>query len=403
MEYTKRAITKFIQDYIDSGMSILLLGPRQTGKTTLIKEAINSSATFSFAALPDHMRYESSPDLFVNELNEIIESSDKKPLIFIDEIQKIPRFMDHIQYCIDEGRAQFILSGSSARKLKHGPSINLLPGRVIMMRLSPFLYDEIKSKKTPLEELIHFGSLPIVHNTDKRQEKEAKLHSYVHGYLQDEIRAEGLVKNLASFSKFLQLAAGESGKHINFSKLSSDIGVADTTIQTYYQILDDCMIAHRIDPITKSISKRRLIRSPRYLFFDLGVRRVAAAEGRATNPRQLGELFEQFVGLELINIIHSGPYFYKLNYWRDSAGPEVDYVLDTRDEKIPIEVKYKNMPTVQDAKHLFKFIEEYQAKKGYVVCTTPKRFIIHKDPTIIALPWQELYPWIQKIHSKQDW
>lgn len=307
--------------------------------------------------------------------------------------------MDAAQYYIDKNQAQFILSGSSARKLKHGPSVNLLPGRVTAMRMSPFAFSELNAEEYAIEDLLLYGTLPRVLHAKEQMDKESELQSYVHTYLQDEIQAEGVVKKLGSFAKFLLLAAGESGKIVNFSNLSQDIGIASTTVQSYYQILDDCMMVHRIDPITKTTTKRRLINAPRYLFFDLGVRRVAAGEGYSASPRQLGELFEQWVGLELINLIHSTPYFNKLYYWRDSAGPEVDYILDTRDQWIPLEVKYKADPFIKDAKHLLKFMKDYNVPTGYIICSVHKRIIINKNPKIIALPWQEIPTFLAKVQQ----
>lgn len=390
MSYENRLIEAKLNSELKRGKSILLLGPRQTGKTTLVKKAIDVDLKYNFADITQRLRYEKSPEVFVAELKDKIAKYRKQPLIFIDEIQKIPIIMDAVQVFIDEEEAQFILSGSSARKLKHGSNINLLPGRVTAFTMSPFLYSEIKNETVELDDFLVYGTLPRIINSHTKEEKEIELNSYVNIYLEDEIRAEAVVRNIGSFAKFLQVAAGESGRQLNFSRLSQDVGVADTTVKNYYQILEDCLVAHRIDPITKSTTNRRLLKSPKFLFFDLGVRRVAANEGVNPNSRQIGDMFEQYIGLELINYINSNSMRAKLRYWRDTAGPEVDYVIEHEQKYIPIEVKYTDKPDMNDAKHLVKFMQEYNADTGYVVCRTPNSYKLSDAHNITAISWQDV-------------
>jgi predicted AAA+ superfamily ATPase len=156
----------------------------------------------------------------------------------------------------------------------------------------------------------------------------------------------------------------------------------------YYQILEDCMIALRIDPIIHSPSHRRLIKSPKYLFFDLGVRRACTNEGAQLPEKYLSHLFEQYIGIELIHQIR-GLQNAQLRYWRDSNGVEIDYVLENSGKYIPIEVKWTEEPSIKDSRHLQKFLSEYEnTDKGYIVCRTPHAVEISEN--IIALPWQAL-------------
>lgn len=299
MTYLTRKIGQNIFTSLKRGKSILLLGARQTGKTTLINQQIKPKLTYSFARSATRQRYEQNPALLESEIEEQIKQFPA-PLICIDEVQKIPRIMDIAQHLIDEKKAQFILTGSSARKLKTGKDLNLLPGRVVSLTMTPLLYDEVSISKPELEDILLYGMLPgIVLELDPIM-KETDLYSYVTTYLEEEVRAESLVRNLGSFSRFLEIAAGESGKQINFTRLSQDIGIADTTIANYYQILEDCLITIRIDPIDHSTTKRRLVKSPKYLFFDMGIRRACANEGIKLSQRMLGDLFEQYIGTEFI-------------------------------------------------------------------------------------------------------
>lgn len=388
MTYIPRQITQLITQTLMRGKSVLLLGARQTGKTTLINQQIKPDISYSFARAATRQRYEQNPALLESELEEQVKQYSSRPVIFIDEVQKIPRVMDIAQHLIDDKLAQFILTGSSARKLKTRNDLNLLPGRVVSLLMTPLLYDEIPEPKPTLENILLYGTLPGIMLDADAATREIDLYSYVTTYLEEEVRVEALVRNVGSFSRFLEIAAGESGKQLNFTRLSQDIGISDTTIANYYQILEDCLITLRIDPIDQSTTKRRLIKSPKYLFFDMGVRRACANEGVKLSQKILADLFEQYVGIELFYHSHLSVNHPKIKYWRDAAGPEVDYVLEHAHEYIPIEVKWSDQPHEFDARHLKKFMGEYVAKQGFIICRTPNRYKIADN--IMALPWQEI-------------
>lgn len=391
MTYFKRLLGNSIQKAIARDKSILLLGPRQTGKTTFVREELSPDLELSFVSAATRLRYEKSPELLELEITAYVEKSEKKPLIFIDEVQKIPSIMDSVQYIIDKKQAAFILSGSSARQLKHGKKINLLPGRVVLFVMQPFTFNEMAPLRRSLDDILLYGALPAIACQNDTENKEIDLGSYVTSYLEEEIRAEAVVRNVGHFAKFLQFAAIESGQQIHYSKLSQNIGVAATTIAAYFQVLVDCLIAIRIEPITSSKTKRRLIKSSRYLFFDLGIRRLCANEGTQLPMNSIGHLFEQFIGLELHSYaqMHMPPM--QLKYWRDSAGPEVDYVLESGSTYIPVEVKYSEHPKEKDIRHLEKFLDENDnVKYAYVVCRTPRPYIIEGKYKIHVIPWQEI-------------
>jgi predicted AAA+ superfamily ATPase len=390
MIYLTRSIEKNIRQTLERGKSVLLLGPRQTGKTTMIKEAIRPDINYSFAKANIRQRYEQSPALFESELIEQFKAYPRPPLVCIDEVQKIPRVMDIAQHLIDDKMAQFILTGSSARKLKHNREVNLLPGRVVSLNMTPLLYSEMTTITETLEDILLYGTLPGIVLDLNDASREEDLLSYVSTYLEQEIRAEAVVRNIGHFSRFLQVAAGESGKQLNFTRLSQDIGVSDTTIANYYQVLEDCLIVLRIDPIIDGQTKRRLIKSPKYLFFDLGIRRACANEGVVLQQRAMAELFEHYIGNELI---YQSQLHYpqaKIKYWRDAAGPEIDYVIECAQQFIPIEVKWSDKPRLVDARHLIKFMQEYpKVRMSYIVCRTPKRYKLADNVTV--MPWQDLY------------
>jgi predicted AAA+ superfamily ATPase len=197
------------------------------------------------------------------------------------------------------------------------------------------------------------------------------------------------VRSIGSFGRFLELAALESGGIVSFRELSQHVGVSHTAIASYYEILEDCLVAERVDPLTRSRTRKRLTRSPRWLLFDLGVRRLAANEGTRLAPDRLGMLFEQLIGLELIRRVRRDHPGTRLHFWRVPQGPEVDWVLARDGELVPIETKWTTSPEPRQARHLRVFLDEYKtARIAYLVCRTPRRVQI--EERIVALPWQDL-------------
>lgn len=384
--YIFRKLSETLSHHIQRKKSILLLGPRQVGKTTLLK---NFPAVLSLSLITPQtrQRYEREPGLLQKEIQELVKNSDSLPLVIIDEIQKIPTLLDVIQEIIDQKQAQFILTGSSARKLRRGRDLNLLPGRLVSLRLDPFLHSECPH--LDLENILIYGTLPDISLQKENSDREIDLASYVESYLEEEVRAEALVRNIGQFSRFLEYAGLESGGIINFNALSQEIGVSHTTIASYFEILEDCLIAEKIDPITQSQTRKKLTKSSRYLIFDLGVRRLCARQSSQISLNQWGGLFEQYVGLELIRHARFSSRTARLRFWRDPGGPEVDWVLEKEGEFIPIEVKWTENPETKHIQSLKTFLREYpQSQKAYVVCRTPRRLALADQ--ITAIPWQEL-------------
>ncbi len=399
MTYIKRLLTQAIQQHLSRGKSILLLGPRQTGKTTLLNHQITADLSYSFLEATLRRAFERNPDDLIKEIKGhlALYPQKQKILVLIDEVQKVPEIMDAVQYAIDNKLAQFILTGSSARKLKHNHhELNWLPGRVIFLRMDSLSLIEMEPFSLNLDDLLLNGCLPEIFLEIDPQAKDALLMSYVSTYLEEEVRAEALVRNLGSFSQFLRLASIEAGKPINISKLAQAIGVTRHLLQEYYQILQDCLLLDRIEPLTQVSSRRRLSKAPKYLLFDLGVRRIAAGEGLALPESYYGELFEQFIGVEILKIIRAFAPQARLYYWKDHNGPEVDYVIEYNRQYLPIEVKYTQSPSFNDARHLATFSEEYPClHPALIVCRTenPKQI----SENVIAIHWQTIPAMLQQL------
>lgn len=387
MSYIARLLEPLIRAAKDRGRSVLLLGPRQTGKTTLVNR-LGPDLLINFIRPEVRQRYERSPGLLGGEIEALAEKhAGGRPLIVLDEVQRVPELVNVVQDLIDRRVARFVLTGSSARKLRRARDANWLPGRVIPLRLDPLSLGE--HLPATLEERLLDGSLPGIAAMPDRAAREEELRAYSTLYLEEEVRAEALVRNLGHFSRFLQLAALESGAISNFRKVGQELGLSHTTVAGYYEILEDCLIAERVEPISASRTRKKLTKSSRYLFFDLGVRRATAEEGRRLPPSVMGPLFEQFVGLELIRAGRIQRPERQVRFWRDPDGPEVDWVVGSEEAWLPIEVKYSEKPTASDARHLVTFLHEYKnARQGLIVCRTPNRIRIEKN--ILALPWREL-------------
>ncbi|MBM4222937.1 MAG: DUF4143 domain-containing protein, partial [Gammaproteobacteria bacterium] len=290
----------------------------------------------------------------------------------------------------------FILTGSSARQIK-----NLLPGRVIKYSLTGLTSLERSNEQDwYLDFLLLNGALPAICSLSDQNQIDEELSSYVFLYLEEEIRKEALVRNLKAFTQFLTLACIESGNIVNLTAMSQDIGVSHNTIAEYYRILEDCMLVKRIDPLIHSMnSRRKIMKSSKFIMFDLGVRRLGAREGIGFSREQLGYLFEQYVGLELLNLLEIEHPYAKLLYWRCHQGPEVDYVIEYKGKLIPIEVKLSNRPRATDLKHLKIFKKEYDIQEPcYLIANIP--YPLEMEDGITALPWNQLRMVIDALSSE---
>jgi predicted AAA+ superfamily ATPase len=321
--------------------------------------------------------------------------------------------MDSLQLLMDTHGAQwkFVLTGSSARKIRIAGG-NLLPGRIFEKRLDPLLWDELglagkagREHLTPvprpeapagkprtsvrwkLEDALTWGCLPEIPNLSKEDRAET-LRSYVSLYLEQEIRAEALVRKLGAFNRFLELAAREAGTAPNLTRLSQESGVSVPAIQSYYAILEDTFVVERIEPYLRN-ARKRLMATPRYYFFDPGVRNACA--GLPLEPGLLategGRLFEHHIILETVRRIRLLDSTAKVHYWRTSHGAEVDMVVDLGDELVPIEIKYTANVRRGDLTGIKSFLEDYgrKVRMAWVVSLAPKPRKI--DDKITVIPW----------------
>jgi predicted AAA+ superfamily ATPase len=397
---------RYLEDKIMSPKSTnkikLLLGPRQSGKSTLLKHCLASKSNIIMINLQDRrerIKYERNSNAFIQELEAIKNVST----VVIDEIQKVPALFDDVQYFFDKNSEifDFFLTGSSARQLKTN-SANLLPGRTHLFHLTPVLQAEqrdveilpltmkngISFPLRSLEEYLIFGNLPGLYSEEQDSWVET-ITAYTELYIENEIRNENIVANMSNFLMFLKLAALESGQTVNYSKLATAIGMSVNTVKNYYQVLEDTYIGLRIPAFGRS--RRKIISAPRFLICDPGLRN-ALAELPINNSLiklDAGHLFEQFVLIELFYRCQYLGRAYKLSTWRTTTGAEVDAIIETPDEVIPVEIKWTDSPGIKDIRHLERFLELHPdlATHGYLVCRVDKPRKL--SDRILAIPWNQ--------------
>jgi len=390
-----RILENQLKEALNSDKSFFLLGPRQTGKTTLVTKIFKEIPHLEYNLMDPAQRIKFERNLSL--IKEEIQAAREKH-IFIDEVQKIPELLDVVQILIDKEKKVFAITGSSARKLKRA-GVNLLPGRVISYRMDPLFIDEYRNLIVPystetLKDILKFGELPEVFTLARENKKkmaEELLYSYVTTYIEEEVRAESILRKISAFTKFLKISGEESGKIVSLRSLSQDIGVLHTTVSEYYRILEDCLIVERIEPLIPAGQRTKVQKSPKLIFFDTGVANSAAEVLGSSDfmSEYWGRLYEQWVGLTVLRFMKANRMRGKLFYWRDYGGREVDWIIDYEDKWIPLEVKWGENIKEAQVRHLEYFVKNYsqKAKKGYIIFTGDKSRRINEK--ISAHPFHE--------------
>jgi predicted AAA+ superfamily ATPase len=362
--------------------SVLLLGPRQTGKSSFIRHQLPEHRLYNLLIPETYNKLSFNPQSLIDEIQE----SNK--IIVIDEIQKIPALLDVIHYLIEERQIRFLLTGSSARKLKSGQA-NLLGGRARLRHFHPLTIHEI-GLGFQLDRALQTGMIPSHYFS---QDIESDLESYVGIYLQQEIAAEGLVRSIPSFSRFLEVAALGHAEQINFTAISSDAQVKRTTVHEYYQILKDTFIAQEV-PVWNKGKVRKPVATSKYYFFDWGVvRKLQGISSIAQKSPLFGKAFESLIFQELLAFSHQHNHG-ELCYWRTTNQDEVDFVLG---DDMAIEVKGKDRVTIRDLEGLIKIKEEKRLKNYILVYNGQERLKFADAPGIEVMPWRDFVGWLWAV------
>lgn len=339
--------------------SFFLLGPRGTGKSTFIRKVF-PDALYVDLLLPDVFRnYTAYPE----RLREVVHANKGKKTVIVDEVQKVPQLLEVVHSLIEEKQGiQFILTGSSARKLRKA-GVNLLAGRALMKHMHPFIATELKGL-FDLKKALEIGMIPLILNSINPM---STLQAYIDLYLREEVQMEGLTRNIGNFSRFLEAVSFSHGAILNISNVARECQIERKVVEGYIGILEDLLLAYRIPVFTRK-AKRAVASHRKFYFFDAGIYSVLRPSGPLDRPEEKsGVALEGLVAQHIrawIDYSHPGCQLY---YWRTSAGSEVDFVVYGKNIFLAIEVKNASIIHPQDLRALKSFGEEYPEAKKLLV------------------------------------
>jgi uncharacterized protein len=331
--------------------SFFLLGPRGTGKSTMIKDRY-SGALYIDLLLPDVFRfYLARPE----RLRETVFAEKEKNIIILDEIQKAPQLLEVVHSIMEEKKGrQFILTGSSARKLKKTGS-DMLAGRALMKRMHPFIAAELKDG-FDIQNALKYGTIPVVLNGSN---PKASLHAYIDLYIREEVQMEGLTRNIGNFARFLEIISFSHGSVLNISNIARECGIERKTVEGFLFILEDLLLAYRLPVFTKR-AKRATVQHSKFYFFDTGIYMALRPSGPLDRQEEMsGPALEGLVAQHLRAWIDYRHPDCRLFYWRTNSGNEVDFVVYGKDLFRAIEVKHTDTIHPKDLHGLKSFSKDY--------------------------------------------
>ena len=379
--------------------SFFLFGPRGAGKTTFLHQKYSSENTL-FIDLLDHKIFDEltlDPSRFDSM---ILHKDNQKKSVIIDEIQRMPRLLDSVQRFIQKDRRQFILTGSSARRLKQ-QGTNLLAGRAWVYHLYPFSTFELKND-FDLKKVLERGSLPDAFLAPDDLSAREYLNAYVATYLEKEIQAEQWVRHLQPFRKFLAIAAQMNGKIINKSKIANEVGISDITVANYFEILEDTLLGMTLPAYHKSIRKAQR-QTPKFYFIDPGIKRAlekTLSVELLPQTSAWGEAFEHWVILEIIKNASYHRFDWSFSYLRTKDDQEIDLIIERPGKTtLLIEIKSKSRITEKDVKTLETL--------GSDISPNGEKWLLSNDPLRRTIKQTEAIYWqdalnilfANKLHS----
>lgn len=364
--------------------SFFLFGARGTGKSTLIEHVFDHQNSLWIDLLEPEQE-----DLFARQPSELTAMvaglNDKQTHVVIDEIQKVPKLLNVVHSLIEKTNKKFILTGSSARKLKYGGA-DLLAGRAFVYHLFPFSYLELGTK-FELDTALHWGLLPKIYSFNNDEERLRYLQAYTYTYLKEEIWAEHLVKNLDPFRRFLEVSAQSNGKIINYANIAQDVGVDDKTVKEYFSILEDTLIGFILEPFVHSFRKR-LSQKPKFYYFDTGVVRALARQLSIPLQKRTsayGEAFEHFIIMECLKLASYYHPEYRFSYLKTKDDAEIDLIVERPGLPLLfIEIKSSDQVQQEDLRSFISLTSDF--KNCESICFSND---IHRKKygVVTVIPW----------------
>jgi len=364
---------------LESKNSCFIFGPRGTGKTHWLKAHLSQEDHVYIDLLEPltYRRLKARPE----DLQQLFDPRFQGWVV-LDEVQKVPELLDEVHRLIEHEGKRFILTGSSARKLKRD-GVNLLAGRAIHYHMHPLIIQELKDVFN-LEHALTLGMLPSTYTYD---DPKGYLSTYVDTYLREEVMQEGLTRNISAFARFLEVASFSQGSNVNYSEIAREVGIERQVIQNYFSILNDLLLSHTLPAFTKR-AKRRLVTSEKFYYFDVGVYQNLRPKGLLDVGSEilgsgLETLFYQSC-LALIDYYRSDSQLY---YWRTVSGVEVDFIIYGQKSMLAFEIKHSTQITPKMLRGLRSFKEDYPMAKLYILYMGDKKLFLNDN--IVALPFVE--------------
>ncbi len=371
--------------FVPPQTSYFLFGPRGTGKSTFLRYHYPKALWIDLLRPDDFRNYSARPERLIERVNAHPEFD----IVIIDEIQKVPDLLSAVQLLIEEKKSrQFILSGSSARKIKR-KNVNLLGGRLLFKTMHPFLLTELKHAYS-FEQALEYGLIPLIVFASERTET---LSAYVSLYIQEEVQAEGLVRRIGDFARFLEAISFSHASILNVSNIARECEVERKTVENYLQILEDILIGFKLFPFRKK-ARRKLASRPKFYFFDTGVFQTIRPKGPLDKAEEIGgPALEGLIAQHLRAWIDYQNKPYELFFWRSLNGAEVDFVLYGNDGIFAFEVKNSTQIRPQDLRGLRELKKDYSTVKlvflyrgkekllrNNVLCWPVDDFLMHLSP-----------------------
>ncbi len=375
----------FIERYFKSPRdSYFLFGPRGTGKTTWLKTNCKNELIIDLLDPAEYRRYTARPE----RLKELIGGNPDKKNVIIDEIQKVPELLDVVHLIMEEKpQVRFILTGSSARKIKQ-KGVDLLAGRAVMRSLHPFMASEL-GDKFDLQKALAAGHIPLVFYAKNPADT---LNAYISLYMKEEIQAEGLIRDIGSFARFLETISFSHGTVLNLNNVARECEVKRETVGGYIEILYDLLMAYSL-PVFAKRAKRAVIKHPKFYFFDAGVFRIIRPAGPLDRPGEIdGPCLEGLIAQHIRAWIDYSNSSYRFYYWRTKAGTEVDFIIYGKDGFWAIEVKNTRNIQRGQLRPLKTFCQDYPESKPVFVYRGDEKLLIDN---ILCIPCDEFLKSIQ--------
>jgi predicted AAA+ superfamily ATPase len=368
-------LSRFFQD---TNQSYFLFGPRGTGKSTWVKQHLKTALYIDLLAPEVFRSYSAKPE----RLRNIAEAQNSVSTIVVDEIQKVPQLLDVIHQMMEQHPEwRFVLTGSSARKLKRS-GVDLLAGRAVLKSMHPFMAAELEDKFS-MENALTIGMVPLTINSVS---PEQTLNAYATLYIREEVQMEGLVRNIGAFNRFLESASFSHGAVLNISDVARDCQVGRKTVEGYFSILEDLLLAFRIPVFTKR-AKRNLTFHPKFYYFDAGIFRSIRPAGPLDSPQEIdGAALEGLIAQQLRAWISYSGDLCNLYFWRTKSGNEVDFVVYGKDTFLAIEVKNSAKIHSKSVKGLLAFKENYPEAQTCLLYRGKERI---KIKNVLCIPCEE--------------